>query len=276
MTPYELKEVLVQITGVHLSLGGPPILKELNAVVRNIVRPGCIQGQIVGILGPSGIGKTQLSRILSGLQSPASGSVLVSDAASGRMVPVRPGLVGVVAQNYPLFRHRTVLGNLLVSASRSGSPRSSMARSLEKLSIFGLEDKKDVYPAQLSGGQRQRVAIAQQMLCSERFLIMDEPFSGLDPLMKDKTCELISRVSCLDEANTVFVVSHDIQAVTSIADSLWLIGRERDPSGHPIPGSSIRFQYDLAAMGMAWRPGLSETPEFASLCAEIKARFSNL
>ena len=78
------------------------------------------------------------------------------------------------------------------------------------LDHFGLREHARKYPVQLSGGQRQRVAIAQQLLCSNAVLLMDEPFSGLDPLMKSQICELISDISKLDELMTIIIVSHEI------------------------------------------------------------------
>ena len=275
MSPYEVKDVLISIDSVSLQLGGKPILRDVKAEVRDIVRPGCTQGQVVGILGPSGIGKTQLSRIMSGLQAPSSGAVVIHDG--DKRTVVEPGLVGVVAQNYPLLRHRTVLGNLEVAARQHGlSSDDARTKSMEMLEKFGLLDRATFYPSQLSGGQRQRVAIAQQLLCSDHFIIMDEPFTGLDPLMKDLTCELIQTVALMDERNTIFVVAHDIAAVTAISDTLWLLGRDRDESGAVVPGSRIQARYDLASMGMAWEPGISETPRFAALVAEVKSRFKSL
>ena len=94
------------------------------------------------------------------------------------------------------------------------------------LKEFELEDKFNLYPAQLSGGQRQRCAIIQQILCSEHFLLMDEPFSGLDLLMLEKTCELITKVADMDDLNTIIVVTHDVTAACSVADHLWLMGRD--------------------------------------------------
>jgi len=269
---YEIKDVLVSVNDICLKFGDKQILQNVKAEVRDIVRPGCTQGQIVGILGPSGIGKTQLSRIMSGLQAPTSGSVTINNG-DGKSILVEAGLVGVVAQNYPLLRHRTVLGNLLVAASQHDQDGKARDRSLEMLERFGLTEKASEYPSQLSGGQRQRVAIIQQLLCSEHFIVMDEPFTGLDPLMKDKTCDLISQVALMDERNTIFVVAHDITAVSAIADTLWLIGRDRDGSGTPIPGSKIRFQYDLAAMDLAWHPGITATSKFTTLVSDIKDKF---
>lgn len=275
MNSYEVRETLISVDSVSLSFDDKPILRDVCAEVHDLVRPGCTQGQIVGVLGPSGIGKTQLSRIMAGLQAPTSGSVNVHD--SGKVIPVRPGLVGVVAQNYPLLRHRTVLGNLVVAARQHGmSPPGAREKSLELLAKFGLTDRSSYYPSQLSGGQRQRVAIAQQLLCSDHFIIMDEPFTGLDPIMKDLTCQLISEVAAMDERNTIFVVAHDIAAVSSISDTLWLLGRDRDVQGQPIPGSRIQAKYDLAAMGLAWRPDVASDPAFHALLADVKSRFKTL
>jgi polar amino acid transport system ATP-binding protein/sulfate transport system ATP-binding protein len=272
---YELKETLVSIDNVSLKFGDRDILKPVNAIVKDIVRPGMIQGQVVGILGPSGVGKTQFSRILAGLQTPTTGSVnvLVKD----KMEPVCAGAVGVVFQDYPLFMHRTVLGNLLVALEQTTlSNKDRETRAMEYLQKFDLVDKAKLYPAQLSGGQRQRVSIIQELLCSENFLVMDEPFTGLDPMMKDKVCDLINLVATLDEKNTIFVVAHDIQALVSIADTLWLFGREKDVNGTFIPGASIKAQYDLIQRGLAWQPGISELPEFHATVNEIKRQFHDL
>lgn len=270
--PYELKDVLVKIDNVSLSYDDRPILNRINAEVRDIVCPGCVTGQIVGILGPSGIGKTQLSRILTGLQAPDSGIVTVGSPGS----PVKDGVVGYVQQSYPLLRHRTILENLVIPAKRaSKDAKTAVARSREYLERFGLTDKADLYPTQLSGGQRQRVAIAAQLLCSEHFLVLDEPTTGLDPLMKDKVCDFIKEVSRIAEENTIFVVSHDIQAICSIADTLWLLGRTYDTAGNSL-GASIVKQYNLIDRGIAWEPHPHALPQFTTLVREVRAAFESL
>jgi ABC-type polar amino acid transport system ATPase subunit len=269
---YELKDVLVSIKDVGLSYGGKPILANLSAEVRDIVRPDCVTGQVIGILGPSGVGKTQLSRIMTGLQEPTSGAIFVG--AKGEKV--HAGLVGYVAQKYPLLRHRTILGNLVTASKRAGASASeAKEKSMDFLKRFDLSDKWDDYPAALSGGQQQRVAIAQQLLCSEHFLILDEPTTGLDPLMKDKVCALVKQVASISEENTIFVVTHDIAAILTIADHLWLLGRDRDDKGVSC-GARIQHEYDLIERGLAWQDRPQELPAFAEMQREIRARFAEL
>jgi NitT/TauT family transport system ATP-binding protein len=277
-SPYERRDVLVKIENVSLSFGPSKILKPIDVEVRDIVRPDARQGQIVGVLGPSGIGKTQFSRILTGLQAPTTGAVFVGGKK------VEKGVIGMVAQNYPLFAHRTVLGNLSVALEKSGLPkRARTERIMEYLARFGLSDKALLYPAQLSGGQRQRVSILREMLCSNeqdcparRDIVMDEPFTGLDPVMKDRVCDLIVQVSNLDERNTIFVVAHDIQSLVTISDTLWLFGRDRGEDGRPVPGAYVKKTYDLIERGLAWTPGIASTRQFADFCAEVRSSFEDL
>lgn len=150
---------------------------------------------MVGFLGPSGIGKTQLFRIIAGLTQPTSGFVVLNSMNRS----VQAGEVGVVAQSYPLFEHRTVLSNLLLAAAQKEKDgKVARDKAVDYLEKFELAERRNLYPAQLSGGQRQRVAIIQQILCSEHFLLMDEPFSGLDMVMLEKTCALIQQVANMD------------------------------------------------------------------------------
>ena len=273
MADHEYGSVLLKVDGVSLALGGRPILRDVNLEVRDVRRPGHVTGQVIGVLGPSGIGKTQLFRILAGLNPPDTGSVLLGEAA----LPVKRGEVGVVAQDYPLFAHRKVLGNLLIAGTRAGLDGATAERKAnELLARFKLEDAANKYPAQLSGGQRQRVAIAQQVMGSTHFLLMDEPFSGLDLVQIQRVIDLIQEVACADELNTIIVVTHDISAAIEIADTLWLLGRDRDAQDQLVPGARVQTHYDLIERGLAWRRGISETPEFLALRREIRERFPML
>ncbi len=272
-TAYEYRETLLKVTGVSLILGGQQILRDLSFEIRNIHRPTQNQGQVVALLGPSGMGKTRLFHILAGLDPPDTGTVQVGPEGK----PVQRGMVGVVAQSYPLFEHRTVLGNLLIAGRRAGlATDQARAKANGLLQRFNLGAHGGKYPAQLSGGMRQRVAISQQFMCSEHFLLMDEPFSGLDCVAIDEVIKLIGEVSTSDELNTTVVVTHDIAAAIEIADHIWLLGRDRDAGGNPVPGARIQANFDLIERGLAWRDGISGEPAFHELLQEVRTRFATL
>jgi polar amino acid transport system ATP-binding protein/sulfate transport system ATP-binding protein len=271
--PYERKGVLLDLQGVEVTRGGTMVLRDLNAQVHDLVRPGMQQGQVVGLLGPSGVGKTTLFHVLAGLLKPDRGTIRVGEKA----VPAAPGLVGVVAQNYVLFEHRSVLGNLVIAARQAGMDRKQAEEaSMKYLERFGLAAHAEKFPLQLSGGQRQRVAIAQQLLCSELYLVMDEPFSGLDVIQQENVQKLILEVSRTHEHNTIIVVTHDVSAAVAVSDTIWLMGRDRDAAGDVIPGARIVETIDLIERDLAWQPDIRSRPGYIELVNEIKARFHTL
>jgi ABC-type nitrate/sulfonate/bicarbonate transport system ATPase subunit len=307
--PYSYGETLLKIDNVCLSAsadglrllekeepGSRPILKNVNAEVKKIERTGYVTGQIVGFIGPSGIGKTQLFRIIAGLNKPTSGQVIIHTDTH----PVEAGEVGVVAQNYPLFAHRSVMSNLsLAAAQKEKDSKVAHDKIMDFLNEFGLAEKANLYPAQLSGGQRQRIAIIQQILCSEHYLLMDEPFSGLDIVVEGKATDLILKVANRDGLNTVIVVTHDVSAAASIADHIWALGRDFDVNGTPVPGLQIPFEqlstnggpyqpingasivktYDLIEEGLCWTQMGDKAmvqPNMIKFVAEVKNDFYHL
>lgn len=268
MADHSYKESLLSLAGVSMQFGDELVLRDINVQVRDVVRPGVHQGQVLGFYGRSGIGKSVLCRIIAGLLAPSTGTVLVGTPPR----PVVTGDVGFVQQRYPLFNHRTLLDNLVVAAARKHPTAEAKDRAGAYLERFGLAQHRKKYPAHLSGGQRQRAAIAQQLLCSDHLIILDEPFSGLDVAMIDEVKKIILEVSAMNELNTVIIVSHDIAATTALSDTLWLMGYERDAAGQHLPGATIstQRQYNLAEMGLAWQPGIEAQPEFSQLVEQLK------
>ncbi|MFM9873492.1 MAG: ABC transporter ATP-binding protein [Fimbriimonadaceae bacterium] len=270
---YDIKECLLKVSDIHLSFGQNNVLRGVDFEVRNIVRPNLKQGQVVGLLGPSGMGKTQLFRILAGLNQPDHGEILIGDPGQ----PVKAGTVGVVAQNYPLLGHRTIINNLVVAGKQAGMDQAkAVAEANNLLEQFGIAANAKKYPTQLSGGQRQRAAIAQQFMCSNQLMLMDEPFSGLDPIALDRMCKFIEEIASNDDLKTFVIVTHDIASAVEVCDTLLLLGRDKDEKGDFIPGARIQKTMDLISRGLAWHQEISRTPEFAATVNEIKDLFKDL
>jgi polar amino acid transport system ATP-binding protein/sulfate transport system ATP-binding protein len=113
-------------------------------------------------------------------------------------------------------------------------------------------------------------------MCSEHFLLMDEPFSGLDPLALDAMATFIGEMAQTHELKTFIVVTHDIDAAVAVCDCLWLLGRDRDEHGTAIPGAKIKHTIDLAARGLAWREHIRELPAFQATVNEVRQLFNAL
>lgn len=258
---YKIEERLLTIENMSLKFGERTIFRDINLRVDNITRPNMEQGQVVSLLGPSGIGKTQLFRCIAGLNVPTTGNVLLSP----EKVPVKAGQVGVVFQNYPLLQHRTIWDNLKIAGAKANKSNEDINKLL---ALFELQDKAKMFPTQLSGGQQQRIAIIQQILCSEHFILMDEPFSGLDITMKKRAIELIQKVSTADELMTMIITTHDIQSAIEISDTVWVLGKEEGKEG-----STVLKKFDLIERGLAWNPTVTSHPNFYPTLNEIAALF---
>lgn len=264
-------EILLEIRDVSLRFGDNLVLRDVNATIKNVEREGVNQGDVICFLGPSGIGKTQLSRIIAGLQVPTTGSVSLHGRSTG------PGKVCMVPQTYPMFDYLTVAGNLVVAGKQAGLKLSDInLKASEFIAIFGLEEHLHKYPKELSGGTKQRVAIARQLMCAHNYMVMDEPFSGLDPIMKKRTTDAIIKLATLDTYNTVIIVTHDITEGMTVSDTVWLMGYERDAEGKCLAGAKLIHTYDLADLGFAWRPDLDHDVDFLEFVRQVKDRFQTL
>ncbi|AEW02092.1 hypothetical protein A4D02_08745 [Niastella koreensis] len=260
MTDCIKAEVVLQASHVQLTFDRP-ILREINFCIKNIIRPGLLQGQVVSLIGRSGIGKTQLFKLLSGLQAPTSGQITIHDNK-----PVKAGDMGVIFQNYYLFEWRTVYQSLMLAAKKNkklaGKEKQAIARYAEQFQLTG---HLNLYPQQLSGGQRQRVSIMQQLLKGSDFILLDEPFSGLDVCMLDKAVELLLQVSLSDELKTLIIVSHDIENSVAISDTVFILGNEPGKEG-----ATIKKEIDLIERDLAWQKDIKHEKRFLETIREIK------
>jgi ABC-type nitrate/sulfonate/bicarbonate transport system ATPase subunit len=256
-------EVILKVENVNLSYDRL-ILRDINFEIQNIVRPDIMQGQIISLIGRSGIGKTQLFKILSGLLKPQTGQVLINSD----LHPVRAGEVGIVPQNYILFNHRSILDNLKLGLR--GAPTKYSEKEQKDIinshaEKFGLLEHLKKYPMQLSGGQRQRVSIIQQILADNRFILLDEPFSGLDPIIKDKVLEMLIEVSRMHEMNTLIIVSHDIENAMAISDTAFILANQDGKDG-----ATITETIDITKMGFCWDPEIKRNKDFHELVSQMK------
>jgi len=121
------------------------------------------------------------------------------------------------------------------------------------------------YPQQLSGGQRQRASIMQQLLKGSDFLLLDEPFSGLDVCVLDKVTNLLLQVSVSDELKTLIIVSHDIATSVAISDTVLIMGNEGGK-----PGATIKKEIDLIERDLAWKSNIKQEKAFIETVEEIK------
>ncbi len=186
------------------------------------------RGEIVGIVGQSGGGKSTLLRIIAGLETPRSGTILMNGRTlvdDGCFIqPERRG-IGMIFQDYALFPHMTVAQNILFGLNRlSGKQRQQ--RLQEMLSLIRMETYGRLYPHELSGGQQQRVAFARALAPRPELLLLDEPFSSLDAELKASIRTELKRMLLASDM-TCLLVTHDKEDTAAICDRvMYLNGKQ--------------------------------------------------
>lgn len=170
------------------------------------------KGKITAVLGPSGCGKSTLLSILAGFESYESGTIPQQESR------------GVVFQSPALFPWLTVKGNVEYGLKRKGVPREERKKQAETfLKMVQLEDYVKYYPRELSGGMQQRAALARTLVLRPEMLLMDEPFSALDPKLRIQMQQLTLKL--WKELNqTIFIVTHDVEEAVILADRIYLMG----------------------------------------------------
>ena len=211
----------VAVENVSVALAGRPILAGATLAVD--------RGEIFGVLGPSGGGKTTLLRVVLGLLAPQAGEVVldgtrVSGAGRVFVPPERRGL-GVVFQDLALWPHLSVAGNLAFGLSARGVPRPERQRRIAAmLERVGLADCGSRHPGELSGGERQRVAIARALVVEPRALLLDEPLANLDPVSKAELLALF-RELLRERGMAALYVTHEVRELTGLVDRVAILER---------------------------------------------------
>ncbi|MFS0784017.1 methionine ABC transporter ATP-binding protein [Bacillus sp. 1P06AnD] len=213
------------------------------------------EGEIYGIVGYSGAGKSSLLRCINLLERPTSGSIYVDgqDLTKLKSEELRRARlkIGMIFQHFYLISQKTIYENIAFSLKAAKTPASEIkARVEELLDIVGLLDKKDVYPSQLSGGQKQRVGIARALANNPTVLLCDEATSALDPTTTKSILALLKKIN--EELNiTIVLITHEMNVVKEICHRMAIMER-----GKVIEEGQV---YDLFA-----NPSTGLTKEFIS------------
>lgn len=176
-------------------------------------------GDAVAILGPSGSGKTTILRLVAGLDAPDSGDILIDGASVLARPPEQRG-IAMVAQRPRLFPHMSVLDNVafgpLMGGASRREARGTAEQFLDLVQLHGLARRR---PMTLSGGQQQRVALARALAANPAVLLLDEPFSALDPSLRADMHQLLIELRAVLEP-TILLVTHDHQEAVLLADTI--------------------------------------------------------
>ncbi len=176
-------------------------------------------GQVVSIVGASGVGKTTLFNIASGLMTPKSGRVLIEGKDSTGIA----GGVGYMLQKDLLLPFKSVYDNIALPLMLKKHTKADIrAKITPLLTVFGLDELTDKYPSQLSGGQRQRAALLRTYLSNESLMLLDEPFSALDFVTKNQMYDWFGSFQ-KDKGLTCLIITHDIDEAMYLSDELYVL-----------------------------------------------------
>lgn len=259
---YEFRETLLYIENLSVAYGDVTIIKDINLTEKNVVHSKQdLTGQIIAVVGRSGRGKSTFFKALTGLIQPTSGKIMIRDFENPDVTAAKlvgEGDIGFVDQRYTLFRHKTVSEALLYALKKSDLSKSDKEAKIKKyLNEWGLDSCKDKYPNELSGGQRQRTAIIEQLFSSDKFIVFDEPFSGLDVGNIEEVRKSFDKLNNSSDHNTIIFSTHDIELAIQLAQSIYVIG-------YPTIGGSLKdygtvvAKYDLREMGLFWKSHCEE------------------
>jgi polar amino acid transport system ATP-binding protein len=216
---------MIQVNGLKKSFDGLPVLHDISFTVE--------KGEVLSIIGPSGSGKSTLLRCVNQLEQVDAGSIrvcglpLVTTGDDGicRYVSKKERRalqlkVGLVFQNFNLFPHLSILGNIIEAPMRvlKKTREDAAARAMELLEKMSLADKADAYPYQLSGGQAQRASITRALALDPEVIFFDEPTSALDPELTGEVLKVIRDLASMHM--TMVIVTHEMAFARDVSDRI--------------------------------------------------------
>lgn len=202
---------VLDVKSITKSYDGEKIVENVSLQLR--------EGEIVSLLGVSGVGKTTLFNMIAGLNLPDEGNIYLD----GEDITGKPGQVSYMLQKDLLLPYRTIVDNVaLPLIIRGMKKKEARAKAMSYFAEFGLQGTQKKYPSQLSGGMRQRAALLRTYLFSEKVALLDEPFSALDMLTKDAMHEWYLDVMKKIRLSTLFI-THDIDEAILLSDRIYLL-----------------------------------------------------
>ncbi len=215
---------IIKVRGLHTYLGSAHVIKGVNLDVR--------PGEVVVIIGPSGGGKSTFLRCLNFLEEPSAGTIEIDgvqidaeESANKRKKRIREirRNAAMIFQEFNLFQHMTVLGNVIEGAVtvKDVPKEQAIAKAEELLASMGLLAKRDDFPSTLAAGERQRVAIARSLFMEPRIMLFDDPTSALDPTLVRELVETLTRLA--NEGIAMIVVTNEPYLARNIADRVLLL-----------------------------------------------------
>lgn len=237
---------VIRAESVTKSFSGNTVLSDISFVLK--------QGMSLSVIGPSGCGKTTLLYIISGLTLPSSGRVLID----GREVRGTEGRTAFILQDYGLLPWKSVLHNVELGMKIRGIPheerRESAVRILEDM---GIASHMERFPATLSGGEKQRVAIARALASDPEILLMDEPFSSLDTLTRERLQYTMSDLQ-RERGLAMITVTHSIEEAVFLGDEIMVMS--------PGPGAISRMIKNRGRRSAGFR----NSGDFFKTCSTIR------
>lgn len=203
--------MILRTEHISKSYGEKQVLQDISITLN--------EGEIISLLGVSGVGKTTLFNVISGLLLPDSGKVFLNDED----ITGKTGYLSYMLQKDLLLPHKTVLDNVALPLVLAGKKKKEARKEADAyFAQFGLEGTQQKYPVQLSGGMKQRAALLRTYMCGDSVALLDEPFSALDTLTRTAVHEWYLKVMDEIQLSTVFI-THDIDEAIMLSDRIYIL-----------------------------------------------------